>query len=145
MTAPAGNGEETLIKEAEKTFARTRRMEMAVVAVACIAAISALCVTVWLVRLVADCTNPGGECFEKGKRANIQFRDDLRDLIRDVGQCQTLQLLQHRDANERAHVAAAGAHHYHYAAPAHEAVPVIPEALEQACDQFIPKAQGGTR
>lgn len=145
MTASAGNGEEQLIKDAERIFARTRRFEMALVIVASLAALAALGVTVWLVRLVADCTNPGGNCFEKNRAAQMLFRDELRDLIHDVGQCQTLQLLQHRDANERAHVTNAEQHGYHYAAPAGEVPPPIPEDLKEACAQFLPTKQGGTR
>lgn len=145
MTASASNGEEKLIKDAERSFARTRRYEMAMVVVASIAALAALGVTVWLVRLVADCTNPGGHCFEKNRAAQMVFRDELRDLIRDVGQCQTLQILQHRDANEQAHALAAERHGYRYTAPPGEVPPPIPEELKEACLQFLPKEQGGTR
>jgi hypothetical protein len=145
VAASTGNGEEQLVKDAERSFARTRQIEMVVVTVACIAALAALGVSVWLVRLVYDCTNPGGACFEKNRVAQMTFRDELRGLIRDVGQCQTLQLLQHRDANEKAHALNASEHGYPYAAPAGETPPSIPDQLKEACAQFIPRAQGGTR
>lgn len=145
MTASVGNGEEDLIKEAERTFARTRRLELAMVVASTIAAMAALGVSLWLTHLVVDCTNPGGACFEKTRQSNVQFRTELKDLIRDVGQCQTLQLLQHRDANERAHSLNAEKHGYTYAAPAAEAVPPIPDELQKACAQFLPPVKGGTR
>lgn len=144
MTA-SGNGEEELIKEAERTFARTRRLELGMVVVATIAAMAALGVSLWLSHLVVDCTNPGGGCYNKTRDANIQFRKELRDLISDVGQCQTLQLLEHRDANEKAHSLNAEKHGYAYAASEGEAPPPIPEELKEACAQFIPKSKGGTR
>lgn len=138
------NGEERIVKEAERTFARTRRFEIAVVVAAALAAVSALGVSGWLTHLVADCTNPGGQCYSKNLKANIAFRQDLQDLIRDVGQCQTLQLLQHRDANERAHVLNAEMHGYTYSAPAGEVPPPIPDELQKACARFLPEFRGGT-
>jgi hypothetical protein len=145
VTASGSNGEEELIKEAERVFARTRRLELGLVILASLAALVALGVSLWLSHLVVDCTNPGGRCYNKTRDANIAFRNELKDLIRDVGQCQTLQILQHRDANEKAHALNADRHGYAYTAPEGEVPPPIPEQLKEACAQFLPPRQGGTR
>lgn len=144
MTIPNGVEVES-VAEAEKALHRLRRVEIAAVSVALVAALAALGVCIWLVALVRDCTVEGGECYEKNRRSSLQFRDEIQTLIRDNAECNVLQLLEHRDANERAHGLNAGKHGYVYAAPAGEVPPPIPEALLAACDQFIPRNQGGKK
>jgi len=137
---------------AEASLAKTRRLELCLVLVAALAGLSAMGFSGWnsfrtrqFGAVIKDCTTPGGKCFEQARKQNTEFREQLKQLIRDVGQCQTLQLLEHRDANERAHALNALKHGYMYSAPAVESPPPIPEELKKACDQFLTPAQGGTR
>lgn len=146
------NGVPPEIHAAEEALRRVRQIEIVLVSVTCLAAVAALAYsfvnsnrTRLLADTIADCTTKGGQCYEDNRRSSLEFREDLKKLISDVGQCQTLQLLLHRDANERAHAVNAEHHAYVYAAPTNETPPPIPEELKAACDQFIPKAQGGTR
>lgn len=139
-------------ERAERAFARTRRLEFQLVVVAAAAALAGMGFAGWnswrtreFGFVIKDCTTPGGRCYETNRDAQTKFREELRALIRDVGQCQTLQILQHRDANERAHSLNATKHGYMYAAPAGEVPPPIPEQLREACAQFLPPNQGGTR
>lgn len=145
MTDTNGGVEIVAIVEAEAALRRTRRVELAVVVVAAAAALVALGVCIWLVWLVRDCTAEGGDCYEKNRVAALQFRADLEKLVRDNAQCTVLQLLEHRDANEKAHDLNATEHGYRYVAPPGEAPPPIPQQLRDACRQFLPPTQGGTR
>jgi len=146
------NGEGVAIRAAEEASRRLRRVEFGIIVFVAVAAMAIGVATAWNTyrvrqfgQVIADCTTPGGRCYEQNRQAQMQFREDLRKLIRDVGQCQTLQLLQHRDANEKAHALNADKHGYHYMAPPTETPPPIPEELKRACDQFLTPAQGGTR
>lgn len=153
MTASSGNGEAEAIRIAEESRrdvlaanARMRHLELVLVVVATVAALGAVGFSGWNTyrtrefgRVIADCTTPGGRCYEANRRSNAEFRERLVQQISDVGECQTLQILQHRDANEKAHALNAKEHGYRYTAPATEVPPPIPEQLLNACDQFIPK------
>lgn len=145
MTDTNGGVEIGAIVEAEAALHRTRRIELAVVVVACAAALAALAVCIWLVWLVRDCTAEGGGCYERNRAASLQFRADLENLVRANAECTLLQLLEHRDANEQAHAADAARHGYRYAAPAGEMPPAVPTQLRDACKQFLPPTQGGPR
>lgn len=132
--------------EAVRALRLTRNVELALVTVAAVAAVAAMSLSAWnsyrtreFGRIIADCTTPGGACYEANRQSSLDFRTQVKNLISEVGQCQTLQLLQHRDANEKAHTLNADEHGYRYRAPASEIPPPIPEQLRAACDQFIPK------
>lgn len=137
---------------AELKLARTRRLEFQLVVMTAVVALTGMFFAgwnTWRTRqfgfIIKDCTTPGGRCYESNRDAQQRFREELQDLIKDVGQCQTLQLLQHRDANEKAHALNAAKHGYVYAAPAGEIPPPIPNELQQACAKFLPPEQGGAR
>lgn len=155
MTAPHdnGHGEAEAVKiaeEAKREAARavrlTKSVELALVAVAAIAALGAVGFSGWNTyrtrqfgAVIADCTTPGGKCFEANRRQSQEFRDQLRAQVDEVARCIALQLLQHRDANERSHVLNAQKHGYVYAAPPAETPPPIPADLEAACDRILKK------
>lgn len=156
MTAPPdnnnghnGEGEAVRIatesaRRTEKANAQTRRLEFILVVVAAVAALGAVAFSGWnsyrtreFGRIIADCTTPGGKCYEAGRKSNNEFRQMLLEKIDDVGECQTLQILLHRDANERAHTLNAKVHGYVYTSPTVEVPPPVPEELLHACDQFL--------
>lgn len=139
-------------ERAERRLARTRRVEFAFVVVSASAALSAMLFSGWnslrtrqFGVVIKDCTTPGGKCYEQNRKASTEFRQQLLDQVQRVGECQTLQLLQHRDANERAHALNAAKHGYPYLAPAGEAPPPIPDQLKEACKEFIPANLGGEK
>ena len=159
MSEPNGNGDhshgdageairlaEQAKEDARLAQRRTSTIELCLVGVAALAAVAAMSFSAWnsyrtreFGRIIADCTNPGGKCFEQAKESNARFRQALVEQIDRVGECQTLQLLQHRDANEKAHALNAHEHGYLYVAPVGEAPLPIPEQLLAACDRFLPK------
>lgn len=160
MTAPPLNGDaQELIRQVDTASARLRRVELVLVAVTCVAAVvgvgfsvSASARTRRLGAVIADCTTKGGKCYEENRVSALEYRQtvlgalaELRLAILDSASCQTLQILQHRDANERAHQDEAAHHGYAYAAPETETPPPIPDQLKDACKKFVPSNLGGEK
>jgi hypothetical protein len=75
----------------------------------------------------------------------LSNQHEIKQKVEAQARCVMEQLLEHRNANETAHQDLAKATGTVYRAPALEYPPPVPGALKNACDQFIPKSQGGTK
>lgn len=145
------NGTPPEIHAAEEALRRVRQIEIVLVAVTCLAAVSALFYSVTtsnrtraLADTIADCTTQGGRCYEDNRASALGYRADvlnrldmLQTRLLEASNCLTLQLLNHRHANEEAHALEAHQHGYLYTPPMGEAPIATPEQLKNACDQFL--------
>lgn len=159
---PYSNGqleEVAAARDAQTALNRVRRLEFLLIVITMLAAVAAMGFSGWssnrtrqFGKIIADCTTPKGRCYEDNRAAAIEYRnfvlaklDEIRTQVLDSAQCQTLQILQHRDSNESAHQKDAKAHGYTYVAPPAEAPIPIPQQLKDACQQFLAPHEGGTR